>query len=176
MSMNRLPLLAGGVFAALLAACSSTPSTGKTSALASLAGRSGSQAQGSAEFTSNGDGVLVALRVTGLTPGQHGIHLHEVGDCSAADASSAKGHFNPGASAHGHYAAEAHHAGDLPNLVADSKGEATYRAEVHGVTLTTGPQGLIGRSIVIHADPDDYRSQPAGNSGPRIACGVIAAR
>ena len=105
---------------------------------------------------------------------QHGFHVHEVGDCSAADASSAKGHFNPAGKGHGHHHGPERHAGDLPNLVADAAGRATYRAEVDMLTLDKGPMGIVGRSLVVHADPDDYRSQPAGNSGKRVACGVIA--
>ena len=107
--------------------------------------------------------------------------MHEVGDCSAADATSAKGHFNPAAKAHGHHGGAERHAGDMPNLVADASGKAMLSAELDMLSLTEGPTGILKRSVVIHAavvihaDPDDYKSQPAGNSGKRVACGVIRA-
>lgn len=174
---HRLPcsaLLAAGA-SALLAACAGTSSSGP-GAVTHLEARSGSQVAGTVSFSPHGDKILVEARIGGLTPGEHGIHVHEAGDCSAADASSAKGHFNPAGRLHGHHEKGEHHAGDLPNLVADANGRASYRAEISGVQLAAGPQGIIGRSLVVHADPDDYQTQPAGNSGKRVACGVIAAR
>ncbi|MEY2797479.1 MAG: hypothetical protein RLZZ119_960 [Pseudomonadota bacterium] len=104
---------------------------------------------------------------------KHGFHIHEKGDCSAPDAMSAAGHFNPDGKPHGSPGGSHSHAGDLPNLKADANGNANYSAKVHGITVNTGPAGIVGRSVVIHRDPDDYKSQPAGNSGPRIACGLI---
>jgi len=154
---------------ALLAACATTP-TSVPVAEAKLEARSGSTVAGTVSFTPVGDKVRIAARVSGLTPGEHGFHVHESGDCSAADASSAKGHFNPAARPHGE------HAGDMMNLVADAAGNATFAAEVSQMSVTEGPAGIIGRSVVIHADPDDYKSQPAGNSGKRIACGTIHLR
>ena len=144
-------------------------------AKAMLEPRSGSQVSGKVSFTPVGDKLLVEAHVTGLSPGEHGFHVHEGGDCSAPDASGAKGHFNPAGKPHGHHHGEKH-AGDLPNLVAGQDGRASYRAEVEGLTADSGALGIIGRSVVVHADADDYRSQPAGNSGRRIACGVIRAR
>jgi len=86
---------------------------------------------------------------------------------------SAAGHFNPDGKAHGSPGSAHSHAGDLPNLKADANGNANYSAKVTGLTVNTGPAGIVGRSVVIHRDPDDYKSQPAGNSGPRLACGLI---
>lgn len=163
-----LSLLAAG----LLSACAGTPST--PAASATLAGRSGAVVSGSVNFYEVPGGLRIEARVAGLTPGEHGFHVHEIGDCTAPDASSAKGHFNPAGLAHGSHEAAVHHAGDLPNLLANAQGEAHYAGEVHGIGLN-GPNGIAGRSVVIHADADDYKSQPAGNSGKRIACGVIAA-
>lgn len=160
---------------ALVSACAGSGGS-SAKAESSLLARSGSHVSGSVHFTPQGDKLLVEARVAGLTPGEHGFHIHEAGDCSAADASSAKGHFNPTAKAHGHHGGSERHAGDLPNLVADAAGNAVYRAEVSGLVLDGSPLGIIGRSLVIHADPDDYKSQPAGNSGKRIACGVITQR
>lgn len=158
----------------LLAACGTMQASGPK-AEATLEARSGSTISGTVSFQAVGDKVRVEARVAGLTPGEHGFHVHEVGDCSAADATSAKGHFNPAAKSHGHHGGAERHAGDMPNLVADSSGKATLSAELGMLSLTEGPTGILKRSVVIHADPDDYKSQPAGNSGKRVACGVIRA-
>jgi len=158
---------------ALLGGCATSMSG--PSASADLLARSGSAVSGTVGFSETDGRLRVDAKVSGLTPGEHGFHIHEVGDCSAPDASSAKGHFNPNAKAHGHHASDEHHGGDMPNLIANAQGEAKYTAELRGLTLS-GATGVVGRSVVIHADPDDYKSQPAGNSGKRIACGVIAAR
>lgn len=154
----------------LLGACASTPPA--PGAGAKVDPRSGSTAAGNVTFTDLGGEVQVDALFSGLTPGEHGFHVHEVGDCSATDASSAKGHYNPTGQRHGHHDSKARHSGDMPNLIADAQGEARLTAELKGLTVSE----LIGRSVVVHADPDDYMSQPAGNSGKRIACGVIAAR
>lgn len=167
-------LFAVVAMSSLVAACAGS-GYGNPAATAKLEARSGSQVQGTVSFTPVGDLVRVEATVSGLTPGQHGFHVHEVGDCSAPDGTSAKGHFNPAGKTHGHHDASEHHAGDMPNLVADAAGNARYSADL-AISLSTGPQGVLGRSVVIHADPDDYQSQPAGNSGKRVACGVIAGR
>ena len=158
----------------LLAACASMDTAGPK-ATATLEPRSGSTVSGTVSFQVVGQKVRVEANIAGLTPGAHGFHVHEVGDCSAADATSAKGHFNPAMKAHGHHGAAERHAGDMPNLMADSSGKATLSAELDTLSLTEGPSGILKRSVVIHADPDDYKSQPAGNSGKRVACGVIHA-
>lgn len=156
----------------LLAACGTMQTTGPR-AEATLEPRSGSTVTGTVSFQTVGQKLRVEANVAGLTPGEHGFHVHEVGDCSAPDASSAKGHFNPAAKAHGHHGGSERHAGDMPNLVADGSGKATLSAELDMLSLTEGPGGILKRSVVIHADPDDYKSQPAGNSGKRVACGVV---
>lgn len=158
----------------LLAACASMDASGPK-ATATLEPRSGSKVSGTVSFQAVGQKVRVEASIAGLTPGEHGFHVHEVGDCSAADATSAKGHFNPAAKAHGHHGGAERHAGDMPNLVADASGKAMLSAELDMLSLTEGPTGILKRSVVIHADPDDYKSQPAGNSGKRVACGVIRA-
>ncbi len=172
--MNSSGIAVAGIASiTLLAACASI--SGKPEATATLAARSGSMVAGTVSFTEVSDGLKIRATITGLKPGAHGFHIHEAGDCSAPDASSAKGHFNPTTKAHGHYAEAAHHGGDIPNLMANAQGEATFGFTATGLALS-GPNSVIGRSVVVHADPDDYKSQPAGNSGPRIACGVIVAR
>ena len=142
-------------------------------ATATLKPTTGNTAAGTVTFTQKGDKVAVIANVTGLSPGPHGFHVHEKGDCSAPDGASAGGHFNPGSKAHGDPSAADHHAGDMPQLVADASGKATLTAEMSPMTIG-GANDIIGKSVVVHKDADDFKTQPAGNSGARIACGVIA--
>ena len=144
-------------------------------AAANLAPTAGNRAAGTVTFTPMGDRVRVVAKVTGLTQGMHGFHIHEKGDCSAADAMSAGGHFNPTNKPHGNPAAGAHHGGDMPMLEADAAGNAALDVTLDTITLDTGASGVVGRAVVVHKDPDDYKTQPTGNSGARVACGVIAA-
>jgi Cu-Zn family superoxide dismutase len=155
-----------------IAACATTGGGGPT-ASATLAPASGSSVRGTVMFAAMGDKLRITGDVSGLAPGEHGFHVHEVGDCSAADATSAKGHFNPAGKKHGHFDGAEHHAGDMPNLKADASGVARYSADVAMLTIGGGDGNIVGRAVVVHADPDDYASQPAGNSGKRVACGVI---
>ena len=175
--------------AANLAACASAPNTATQparaaavhnastakQAVANLASASGSLVSGRLTLAPMGDGVHLSGEVGGLQPGSsHGFHIHEKGDCSAVDASSAGGHFNPAAQPHGRAGHGAHHAGDSDNLVADANGVARVDAHVSGVSLGGGAANdIAGRAIVVHATADDYISQPAGNAGARVACGVI---
>ena len=170
-SSTRLACLAS--ITAVLSACAGMNTAGPR-ADATLEARSGSQVSGTVSFISADQKIRVEARVAGLTPGEHGFHVHEAGDCSAPDASSAKGHFNPAGRPHGHHGGSERHAGDMPNLVADASGNASLSTELDMMSLTEGPAGILKRSVVIHADPDDYKSQPAGNSGKRVACGVIS--
>jgi Cu-Zn family superoxide dismutase len=146
-------------------------------ATTNLAGASGSLVSGKLTLQPMPDGVHVTGDIGGLAPGSsHGFHVHEKGDCSAADAASAGGHFNPTGSAHGKAGTSVHHAGDIDNIVADASGVAHVDTHVTGVTLGGGAAGdVVGRAVVVHAAPDDYQTQPSGNSGARIACGVIVA-
>ena len=171
--MNQRVALIAAAGAGLLAAACATMSASGPRAEAKLEARSGSAVSGTVSFVQTGDKLRVEANVAGLTPGEHGFHIHEAGDCSAPDAASAKGHFNPGAKPHGHHDGSERHAGDMPNLVADASGKASAAAEVGMLSLADNANGIVGRSVVIHADADDYKSQPAGNSGKRIACGTI---
>ena len=154
----------------LLAGCQSLMPTASPQAV--LEARSGSSVTGTVSFTPSAQGMVVSATIKGLKPNaEHGFHVHEKGDCSAPDAMSAGGHFNPHGAAHGAPGSPAH-AGDMPNLRADASGTAVYKATVSGLSLT-GMHGVMGLSVAVHRDPDDYRSQPAGNSGARVACGVI---
>ena len=172
--------------AAALAACATpardtaTPPGAAAStareAVVRLAPASGSLVSGTLQLRPMGDGVHITGEIGGLTAGaSHGFHIHEKGDCSAADATSAGGHFNPPAQPHGRAGHGAHHAGDADNLVADGKGVAKVNVHQSGVTLGGGAANdIAGRAVIVHAQPDDYASQPTGNAGGRIACGVIA--
>jgi Cu-Zn family superoxide dismutase len=159
--------------ASLLAGCAAMSPGGGPSATASLESTTGNSAKGTVTFTQRGDKVLVSAQVSGLKPGaEHGFHLHEKGDCSSGDGMSAGGHFNPAAKAHGSLATE-HHAGDMPNLKADASGNATASYEISGLAIGSGATDIVGRGVIVHRDPDDYKSQPAGNAGPRLACAVV---
>jgi Cu-Zn family superoxide dismutase len=158
--------------AALAAGCGSMPAS-SAGAKANLVPTAGNQVTGTVTFEPSGDKVRVTAKVAGLSPGRHGFHIHEKGDCSAADGNSAGGHFNPAGKPHGDPAAPDHHAGDMPMLTADASGAATLEATIDAVTLGSGPSGIVGRAVIVHKDPDDFKTQPAGNSGARVACGVI---
>lgn len=171
--MSKIITFASSLCAVLLTtACATTPRVG-SGVEARLEARSGSSVSGTVAFSQVGDKLRIEAQVAGLTPGSHGFHIHESGDCSATDASSAKGHFNPGGKPHGDHSGSERHAGDMPNLVADASGNASLKGELSLLTLGSDANSIVGRSVVIHADPDDYKSQPAGNSGKRIACGTI---
>lgn len=141
-------------------------------AIATLRPTEGSNVHGLVGFTEENGQVHITADVTGLTPGLHGFHIHEHGDCSAPDASSAGGHFNPYDQPHGRPDSGAAHAGDLGNLVADENGRAHYERVDHQLKLR-GENGIIGRSVIVHGGMDDLKSQPSGASGPRVACGVV---
>jgi Cu-Zn family superoxide dismutase len=148
-------------------------------AVAELKPTQGNTVSGTTTFVERGDKVLVEGRLTGLPPGLHGFHVHEKGDCSAPDASSAGAHFNPTAKAHGNPLSGEHHVGDLGNVTADAQGNAVLVIElpVRDFSLANNaPDSIVGRSLIVHADPDDLKTQPAGNSGKRVACGVITLR
>jgi Cu-Zn family superoxide dismutase len=157
-------------------AATTRPQPPASAAVANVQQLGTSGVTGTVTFTRRGTQITVALDLRGLRPGAHGLHIHERGDCSAADGSSAGGHFNPTNMQHGNPASGPHHAGDLPAITADRNGRARLTTRISGVTLDQGDNAIIGRAVVVHADPDDYTTQPAGNSGARIACGVITRR
>jgi superoxide dismutase, Cu-Zn family len=145
---------------------------GPARALAVLMPTAGSTASGTVTFTVVDGGVRVSAHVEGLAAGDHGFHVHEFGDCSAPDATSAGGHFNPGGAPHAGPDAVARHVGDLGNLTADTQGMASYDRVDPAIRLD-GPHGVIGRAVIVHAAPDDLATQPTGGAGARLACGVI---
>lgn len=163
------------VLAATVAGCSVFEGQGP-SATARLQAAPGGAVWGSVSFVETGGAVQVRADVRGLRrSGEFGFHVHEKGDCSSADFTSAGGHFNPEGKPHAHFGKADRHAGDLPNLQSDAEGNATNVFETKLLTVKPGPNSVANRAVVIHAQPDDYTSQPAGNSGARIACGVIRA-
>jgi Cu-Zn family superoxide dismutase len=145
----------------------------KSSAVATLVPTTGNKVAGTVNFSQHGEKMLVEADVTGLSPGLHGFHIHEKGDCRAGDGSSAGGHFNPAGTPHGGPASAPRHAGDLGNLVADAGGHAVLSVELTGITLGADPSSIIGRSVIVHAGADDLSTQPSGGSGARQACGLI---
>ena len=156
--------LVGGIVAA--------PAAEMTRAVAVLHPASGSEVQGVVTFTQVADGVRVVADVTGLTPGPHGFHIHQFGDCTAADGTSAGGHFNPTGHAHGGPDAAERHVGDLGNLVAAENGKAHYDRVDTRLELT-GAHAIVGAGVIVHEKVDDLTTQPTGAAGARIACGVI---
>ena len=175
--MKKILILAAA--ASLAASCAMMRSSGEggARATADLEPTKGNNTRGTVTFAQSGDKVRVTARVSGLKPGaEHGFHVHEKGDCSSGDGMSAAGHFNPAGKPHGNYHAGGdRHAGDLPNLKADGAGNASATFEATGITVGSGAADIVGKGLIVHRDPDDYRSQPAGNAGPRLACAVIRA-
>jgi superoxide dismutase, Cu-Zn family len=159
--------------ATLAAGCASMDMGSKPAAVANLEPTTGNSARGTVTFTQEGGGVRVSATLSGLKPGaEHGFHVHEKGDCSSGDGMSTGGHFNPDANPHGPPAAP-HHAGDMPSLVADPYGNASATFTLKGVSLGGPAPDLVGKGLIVHRDPDDYKTQPTGNAGLRIACAVI---
>ncbi len=140
---------------------------------ATIDSTSGSTAKGTVHFQDAGEnGVEVVVDLTGVPPGVHGFHVHEKGDCGN-NAQNAGGHFNPNGMVHGAPDAVSHHAGDFGNVTADDKGEVHTRFTTHSISINTGTNAVVGHAVVLHGNPDDLVSQPAGNAGPRIGCGVV---
>jgi Cu-Zn family superoxide dismutase len=157
----------------VLAACATGSASGP-SARATLQPASGSQVQGQLTFTQAGpDRVRVTGNISGHQPGLKGFHIHEKGDCSAPDAMSAGGHFNPAKRQHASSPATGH-AGDMGNLTFDAFGSARVDTVLDGLTVSRdAPNGIIGRAVVVHMQTDDLKTDPTGNAGARVACGVI---
>ncbi len=146
-------------------------------AVAKLLPTEGSRVSGTVTFIARNGTVEVRADLEGLEPGLHGFHIHEKGDCSAPDATSAGGHFNPDKTPHGSPTepAERRHVGDLGNVEADSEGKA-HLEMIDRIIVLEGEHAIVGKAVIVHADPDDLTTQPTGNAGARLACGVIEAR
>ena len=169
----KRPILGSAI--AALAACAAFAAHGQ-SAVAVLEPTAGNSARGTVVFEQRGDKVFVDAKLSGLAPGGHGFHIHEKGDCSSSDGMSAGGHFNPTGKPHGNPVSGEHHAGDMPALVADPLGNATLQAELAPMSVGGGATDIVGKAVIVHKDVDDFTTQPTGNSGARVACGVIRAR
>ena len=175
---NRFALAASSIAALALAGCAAySAASAGPAATAKLEPTRGNATAGTVNFVQSGDVVKVTGEISGLKPGaEHGFHIHEKGDCSSGDGMSAGGHFNPGGKPHGHHGMGEHHTGDLPSLKADANGVAKFSFESSTIRVGSGDTNIIGRGLIVHRDPDDYKTQPTGNAGPRLACAVIAAK
>ncbi|ADQ82246.1 superoxide dismutase family protein [Riemerella anatipestifer] len=161
--MKKLSLLLGSVFA--LTSC-------VTSKTYTIQSKSNTNTKGTATFTQKAKTVTLNIDVHNLTPGKHAIHIHEFGDCSAKDGSSAGGHWNPTGHHHGKWETEHFHRGDIGNLNADKNGHATltFSTDKWCLGCKDETKNLYNKSIIIHAGEDDYRTQPTGNAGGRVGC------
>jgi superoxide dismutase, Cu-Zn family len=166
-------LFAALVAAGLLGACQTTTDEAPR-ATAALQPTKGNKAFGEATFEQVGDKVRVIVFAQNLPPDRElGFHIHEAGDCSSGDGMSARGHFNPHDKPHGNPQSAERHAGDLPSLKVEKSGRAKIDVTVDGISIGRGPGDIVGRGLIIHAQADDYKTQPTGNAGARLACGVI---
>jgi superoxide dismutase, Cu-Zn family len=158
-------------------ATGAAPVPPRTSANVSFISAAGSAVNGDLTLKNEGTAVSIRGEITGLAPGkEHGFHVHEVGECSLPDFKSAGEHFNPTKDPHGGPQSTARHLGDIPSAKADRSGRAIIDISVKGTTLVDkdgAPNEILGKALVVHAMPDDYKTQPSGGSGDRIACGVI---
>jgi Cu-Zn family superoxide dismutase len=178
-TMKKISILAFGVLALTLVVWGIPRREGLSgaretinAAVAVLHPTKGNSVQGIVKFTKEKGGIRVVADIEGIAPGNHGFHIHEYGDCSAPDGTSAGAHFNPEGKPHGAPTSQNRHVGDLGNIPANAKGKAHYEWTDPVITFT-GTRSIIGRAIIVHADEDDLKSQPTGNAGPRIACGII---
>jgi Cu-Zn family superoxide dismutase len=145
-----------------------------TSAQAQLQSAGKGKISGVIAFVKTESGVLVKADLKGFKKGSiHGLHIHENGDCSAPDFKSAGGHYNPSGQPHGDPQMADHHAGDFGNVKADKKGRVKFEKEFKGISINGNLNPILGKAVVVHAKADDLKSQPSGDSGDRIACGVI---
>jgi Cu-Zn family superoxide dismutase len=143
-------------------------------AVATLASKSGSQVKGTAVFSDRQGKITLHLTIEGAEPGVHAVHIHDTGDCSAADGMSAGGHWNPTADSHGKWGGEHFHRGDIGNVEVGADGKGTFSLFTDKWTIGGAPAtDIIGHALIVHAKADDFTTQPTGNAGGRVACGVI---
>ncbi len=183
MNRNAVSLIILLLSVGFLAHCASTPDeTPETveippppqvvaTALVDLFPTEGSEANGSITFEETNGRVKIIVEMSGLAPGKHGIHIHEIGDCSSPDASSTQAHWNPGNTQHGAPDSPTHHAGDLGNIEADAEGNASFQMTVDFFTLSEGPNSILGKAVVVETDEDNF--DPSRSDGAGLACGVI---
>lgn len=163
MNATKLSLLACS--AILAVSCTTTKNY-------TINSKSGTETQGTAKFVQTGKNVEMDLNVYKLTPGIHAVHIHEKGDCSSTDGSSAGGHWNPTNHDHGKFGSEAFHMGDIGNLNADKDGTAriVFKTDKWCIGCKDETKNIVGKSLIIHAGRDDFKTQPTGNAGGRVGC------
>jgi Cu-Zn family superoxide dismutase len=160
----------------LIFSCKSSSTNDNTKKLEiTFESKSGSSVKGNAVFTEKNGEVTLVAKLTGLKPGIHAIHIHEKADCSAADAASAGGHWNPTFKKHGKWGDAEHHKGDIGNFTADVDGNATVLFKTNEWCIGCGDatKDILNKGLIVHANPDDYTTQPTGNAGGRVACSAI---
>ena len=180
MVMSRFAALAAGLVAAagiaFTVGCASSKATppADAQARATIEPRSGSNVRGWAAFSDRSTGgVRVEVHIENAPPGVHGLHVHETGDCSAPDASSAGGHFNPGGMPHAAPSDTSRHAGDLGNITIEANGTGHLELVSDLLTVRTGPNSVVGKAVIFHEKADDLKTQPTGDAGGRLGCGVV---
>lgn len=173
--IRKIGLAVWAVASGVVLSCSSSPGPDFVArAVATMEPKSGSEVRGIVTFTERESGeVEIRVDLEGVPEGRHGFHVHERGDCSAPDATSAGGHFNPFDAPHAGPGAARHHVGDLGNIDAGSDGVVAITRVSDDLTVTAGEASVVGKAVIVHADADDLTSQPTGAAGGRIACGVI---
>jgi len=179
-AFRRTMIVVTGGFAVIALCACATSGYGReaataVSAVADLQPTQGNEVKGTVTVTAVESGVRVVAEISGLKPGEHGFHIHENGDCSAHDGTSAGGHFNPTGAPHGAPDAAESHVGDLGNIMADASGNA-HLDRVFSKPALTGEDSIIGHAVIVHGGRDDLESQPSGDAGARVACGVIVAK
>jgi Cu-Zn family superoxide dismutase len=172
--MKKLLLLSLAVMVIVLGAAACASMSGGPSASVTLSPTSGSNASGTVTFRQKAEGsVDVTAHLTGVPPGVHGFHVHDKADCGD-NGNAAGGHYNPAGVAHGAPSADPHHAGDFGNVTADAAGVVDAKFNTRSITVAPGANTVVGHAVILHANPDDLATQPSGNAGPRIACGVVS--
>lgn len=168
-------ILTSIVALAIIVACKSGTETKANVLTISLEPKSGSKVSGTATFTEKDGKVTLLAKISGLEPGIHAIHIHEKADCSAGDATSAGGHWNPTFKKHGKWGQAEHHKGDIGNFTTDQQGEGTVLLSTDEWCIGCGDvtKDILGKGLIVHANPDDFTTQPTGNAGARVACAGI---
>ena len=174
--MNKASALGvGSACVILLLAGVSNAAAADLKATAKLSGKAGTKVSGVVTFSEHAGTVTVDAHLTGVAAGKHGFHIHEKGDCGDVDFKNAGGHFNPTGAQHGAPGEAQHHAGDLGNIDIDANGHGTLQISSAMLTVTDGPNSVVGKAVIVHEKADDLKTQPTGDAGARVACGVVKA-
>ncbi len=174
MHRSKSRVLAAGLAVVLGGAFAGAALARGPMARAELKPRSGGTESGTVTFEQQGDAVTIVAHIEGAKPGVHGLHVHDKGDCGAPDFTSAGGHFNPAGVGHGCPDRDERHAGDFGSITIGEDGSGHLEMTVTGITVAAGPNSVVGKAVIFHENPDDCTTQPTGNAGGRLACGVFA--